>query len=54
MTNLKRAVAALIPGTAAHTAKAKRQMERALRAAGHSRKEAVGLTAQYFRSKRGE
>lgn len=45
---LKR-VAALIPGTGAATAQAKRKMERDLRAQGYSRSEALRLTSKHFR-----
>lgn len=45
---IRRVLAAHVPGTVANVALAKRQMERQLRANGHSRKEAMTLTAERF------
>lgn len=43
-----RALFARVPGTTINVAQAKRKMERELRARGHSRKEAMTLTAERF------
>lgn len=49
LENVRRTVAAWIPGTVPNIAQRKRQMERELRAKGYSRTHAVAVVADHFK-----
>ena len=49
LENVRRTVAAWIPGTVPNIAQRKRQMERELRAKGYSRTHAVAVVAEHFK-----
>jgi hypothetical protein len=52
LANIRRAIAARVPGTAQHLAQKKRALERELRAAGHSRSHAKAIAADKLRDGR--
>ncbi len=48
LAKICKVIAAHIPGTAVNVAQEKRQMEKRLRAEGHSRTHATALVSQHF------
>lgn len=52
LSKIGKAVAAAIPGSAISVAREKRKLEKQLRAAGHSRKNAAALVSERFKNEK--